>query len=303
LSIFFRVFFYFSCFFYFGLPGAWVFLFLAYFGAKKNNDSGTQWLDELTYEGLPIIQLPKAPDDSFVAVGDSSHRARHRTFERSEIESTRMRSEDVYAPTAAVADFDRERISYFLQPSSLIKPVENEIPDDAVTIYDIGERINLADNGDMTALGDCVHSFLCADDPSASRSARFLVADRVRRNWHIEEISSADLLTMSNRFSTFLQSQFKDFRRYDECPVVARMNLQRLRGTIDVLIETEDGFHIFDHKTFPGPVEKWIPKALSFYGQLQAYRFAMEQATSRPVQRLFIHMPVIGKVLELHTLT
>jgi ATP-dependent helicase/nuclease subunit A len=269
---------------------------------RRKNDPGTQWLDELTYKGLPIIQLPETTNDTFVVVGDSTHSARHSTFEPSVVERTRLRSEAVFMPEPAIASFDRERIAYFLQPSSLIKPVEEEIPDDAVTIYDIGERIALADNGDMAALGDCVHGFLAADDLTAARSARFLIADRVRRNWNIEEISSADLLTMSNRFVEFLQSQFKEFRRYDECPVVARMKLQRLRGTIDVLIETGDGFHILDHKTFPGPVEKWIPKALSFYGQLQAYRFAMKQATSRPVHRLFIHMPVIGKVIELHEL-
>ncbi len=284
---------------YVGITRARDILVLASYVGRKKDDRGTQWLDELTYQGLPIIQLPVAAEDMFVAVGESSHKARFRSFDFSPELTNQRRRDAVYAPAKPAAKLEPDRVSYFLQPSSLITQTDAMPSPDAVKIIDIGERIAMSGAVDMALLGDCVHSFLAVDVLSSALGDRLGMADRVRGQWRITQINSEDLLTMSDRFATFLQSQFNDFRRYDECPVVARMNSQRLRGTIDVLIETAAAFHIIDHKTFPGPTDKWIPKALSFSAQLQAYRFAIEQATLRPVLRLFIHMPIIGKVLEL----
>jgi hypothetical protein len=43
----------------------------------------------------------------------------------------------------------------------------------------------------------------------------------------------------------------------------------------------------------------WEPKALSYAPQLGLYRELVERATDRPVSSCWVHMPVIGKLIEI----
>jgi ATP-dependent exoDNAse (exonuclease V) beta subunit len=75
-------------------------------------------------------------------------------------------------------------------------------------------------------------------------------------------------------------------------------NGQRMNGWIDVLVDTEEGWVIIDHKSFPGAKREWDQRALSYSGQLEAYRRAVMQATERPVISQWIHFSVGGGMVE-----
>ena len=84
-----------------------------------------------------------------------------------------------------------------------------------------------------------------------------------------------------------------------EWPVTAVMdNGQTLSGWIDLLLETEDGWVVIDHKSFPGGRGDWADKAVGYSGQLDAYRRAVETATGRPVVSQWIHFSVGGGLVE-----
>jgi ATP-dependent helicase/nuclease subunit A len=50
---------------------------------------------------------------------------------------------------------------------------------------------------------------------------------------------------------------------------------QRVVGIIDLLLETDTGWVIIDHKSFLGRRADWTAKALSYSGQLAMYRDAL----------------------------
>jgi ATP-dependent exoDNAse (exonuclease V) beta subunit len=77
------------------------------------------------------------------------------------------------------------------------------------------------------------------------------------------------------------------------------MDDQRIHGVIDLLLETKEAFYILDHKSFPGSSDKWIEKASSFAQQLTTYEIVIGQASDKPVKGLYIHMPIVGKVIQL----
>ena len=71
-----------------------------------------------------------------------------------------------------------------------------------------------------------------------------------------------------------------------------------LRGWIDVLVETADGWIVVDHKSSPRPKREWPAEALEHSGQLACYR-DMVAASGVPVAPYaFIHFPVGGGVVR-----
>lgn len=282
---------------YVGITRARDMLVMAPYVGRTQNPTGQQWLDELQHEGEPVIDIPDVGDSAIIRVGNTAHRAFLREFEGGiEPKNAAVVQRAVFA-SARPAFSLKVRAPYAVSPSSLAAP--SDITAGTENVFDIGTRIAINGTPDMAILGECVHSFLAIDDPSKPRDERVSRASRVRKCWNVGHISDEDLLEMSDRLSSFLRSQFADFVSLTECPVTSRLGQQRLRGTIDLLVETQAAFHIVDHKTFPGTVDKWTDKALTFIPQLQAYAAAVSQARSKPVQRLLIHMPIVGKVIEL----
>lgn len=86
-------------------------------------------------------------------------------------------------------------------------------------------------------------------------------------------------------------------RTHREWPISLRLdNGQQVNGWIDLLLETEDGSVIVDHKSFPGRdpatrIGRYAP-------QLRMYAQAMEAAEAGPVVAGLIHLPVLGKVFQ-----
>ena len=321
---------------YVGMTRARDMLVMAPYSGRTLNPKGTQWLDELSIEGSPVMQLPDSVGHKQLLVGDSEHRVRIRQFAGS-IESAaqdKLQNRiEVYDPLNERKSSPRE--TYFLRPSSITTALslssgtsassgtsESSATPGAPPIYDrrllatgsisqislsstvidLGERIMINGKVDMSRLGECVHSFLAVDDAEADKTERLKKANEICKIWQITQITDEDLLLMSTRLSRFLSSQFagQEIQSYNECPISARVEQQRIRGVVDLLIESSNAFTIIDHKTFPGPMEQWESKALSFAPQLEAYKKALELTDSgKKVSALYIHMPIVGKIIEL----
>ena len=76
-----------------------------------------------------------------------------------------------------------------------------------------------------------------------------------------------------------------------------RENGQAVRGWIDLLIKTEKGLVIVDHKTHRGKTKELEQEALKYSGQLLAYKTAVEAATGEEVAGCWIHCVVEGKMI------
>lgn len=73
---------------------------------------------------------------------------------------------------------------------------------------------------------------------------------------------------------------------------------QRFQGFIDMLIETDGGYAIIDHKTHSKEkdAEDYAAKQ---WAQLNIYRQAVEKATGKKVLGTYVHLPTLGKIYKI----
>ena len=84
-----------------------------------------------------------------------------------------------------------------------------------------------------------------------------------------------------------------------EIPLFAKLaNGQRLAGRIDLLLLTEDGIVILDHKSTPTGPSQWGELAQTYAGQLAAYAAGVEQVTNRKVLETWLVLPVAGAIQD-----
>ena len=83
-----------------------------------------------------------------------------------------------------------------------------------------------------------------------------------------------------------------------EHPVgLVQNNGQVLRGWIDLLLETEAGWVVIDHKSSPRPRSEWADEAIEYSGQLDAYVGALRGA-GLECAGCWLHFPVGGELVE-----
>lgn len=70
------------------------------------------------------------------------------------------------------------------------------------------------------------------------------------------------------------------------------------QGAIDLVVETDEGWVVIDHKSNPQPRDQWLEIAEEHSGQLQSYRDALTGLSSKPMIGTLIHFSVSGGLVE-----
>ena len=169
----------------------------------------------------------------------------------------------------------------------------------------LAARIPLAGSiqGEMDRLGTGLHACLAF---AVSQKRLSLDADQIDRimsglgmkDWVDVALASAQLTAFLN----WIQSRWQPIAVYAELPVQQSLTVpagQVLRGQIDMLLETADGWILIDHKSNPGGAAGWEGLACKYGGQLQAYREAIEHVTDRPVLESWLYLPVSGGAIRI----
>jgi ATP-dependent exoDNAse (exonuclease V) beta subunit len=186
--------------------------------------------------------------------------------------------------------------SPYRQSPSALPPAEGPWPFETTVL---GPRLPLAGVVDARALGEAVHSFLAADPIDGPESARLAMAEELLRGWSVSALSPRDLVVAADRLWAYFRERWADGTLRREWPVAGARGRQRMAGRLDVVLETEAGLVIIDHKSFPGAPVEW-PELASRHGpQLAAYADLCEAATGRPVCGTVLHLPVGGVLLEI----
>jgi ATP-dependent helicase/nuclease subunit A len=261
------------------------------------------WIDLLTRDdGTSVLTLPQANGEAELNVDGQAFT---------------MVVESVTAAAPAIPQVGKEGIAWYaplpltgeppkyppawLLPSALPADGDGSSSGVAEVPIEIGSRLPITGSPDMRLLGEAVHGFLAADRASRPRAEREVMASNILDRWGASgTIQPASLIEASDRLERFVAARWPQARRHKEVPVFSRIGDQRASGRIDLLLETDDGFVIFDHKTFPGAPDTWMEKAQEFAPQLRLYGQVVTQATSKSVQAAFIHMPVVGVVIEVN---
>ncbi len=166
---------------------------------------------------------------------------------------------------------------------------------------EIGQRALVGPGVEMDALGQALHGFLAADRASVSSDERRALAQRSLESWGQGACFSPDaMVAASNALMLWAVKVAPDATWHRELPVQQLMpNGSMLRGTADLVLETEKGFHLVDHKSFPGTAEQAVARAVSHAAQLDAYATSITAATNKPCLSKSIHLPVLGLVVTL----
>jgi hypothetical protein len=169
----------------------------------------------------------------------------------------------------------------------------------------IGDRLGLSGEPDMTSLGSALHAFLGADRPGLEHDERMKMADYLRSVWEVSSaLSSESFLTASDTLKGWVDGNWPEATWHRELAVFKRFsNGTQLRGCADLVLETEGGIVIVDHKSFPGNHEQAIEKAQSVAGQVLAYGDAATAALKKPLLGCYVHLPVSGTVISVESKT
>lgn len=161
----------------------------------------------------------------------------------------------------------------------------------------LGARLPVGGDVSEDILGDALHAIFAAEFINPRRPDRLVTIDRILHGYALSEtIKAQDAADMLDRFASRVQSLFRPKSFLVEVPFVTVTNQgQRTSGFIDLLLETDQGLVIIDHKSFLGGTSDWSAKALSYSGQLAAYCSAQPE---RPIASAWIHFAAAGSLLQ-----
>ena len=187
-------------------------------------------------------------------------------------------------------------------PAKVLNPSSAEAVPNARVISqrELGDRIELNNATDMRAIGLGLHAVIAAELinpglPDAAQRAREILEGEGVAVY----LKAEDALAAAARFRAYLHESFDVKRILVEWPISHALdNGQLVKGWVDVLVETHQGFVIIDHKSSPRPKSEWRQEALEYSGQLKAYKDAIE-AAGKMVVGCWIHFPVSAGMVEI----
>lgn len=179
-------------------------------------------------------------------------------------------------------------------------------------VVELGDRVKLHGE-DMTAIGTALHALIAAELLNPGRKvedAHALLASYCGSGFSAGEgslsgsgfsrdsdstfVDAESALAAAQRFRAWIEKKFAPKRTLVEYPISHALDDGRVvRGWIDVLLETDAGYVVIDHKSSPRPKSEWTAEALEHSGQLAAYARALE-AAGKKVAGCWIHFPVGG---------
>ena len=165
-------------------------------------------------------------------------------------------------------------------------------------IVELGPRIAVHSD-DMGKIGIALHAAIAAEFVNPDRDDAVKRAASLIRNWAGEgAMAPADAVECARRLRKYLNVRFDTHHMLVEHPVeFVQDNGQVLHGRIDLLLETEMGWLVIDHKSSPRPRSEWTDEALEYSGQLAAYAGALRGA-GLECAGCWVHFAVGGGLVE-----
>lgn len=264
---------------------------------KSSVSLKTAWLDVMTdLDGNPVISLDLESGLQNISLGKTQIPMTIYDYSEEGLGLPGLSQvADNYLPQVAgpLKTFPPARLA----PSQLRPSVDEK--GKWIIIKRFESRITIKGKLEMDRLGNAIHSFLALNLQLLNTEEQLNVAQNTLKNWDMEMmIDAADLVRGGKDWSDFIKKAYPRHKAYREWPMAMRnKDGQLLQGWIDMLLESDDGYVIIDHKTYPGQgaedrLKKHIP-------QMKAYQQAVERSTGKAVKDMLLHLPVSGLILSL----
>ena len=163
----------------------------------------------------------------------------------------------------------------------------------------IGPHLRLTGDPAMDQVGLAVHAFLAADREAWIDAERVAVArSLLERNGLAGNLIAEDVAATGVRLRSWL-ANLGATRLHHEWPLAERLSSGTMvQGVADLVARTPKGFVLVDHKSFPGALDAALERLPQYAGQLAAYSSAVSAGTGERVASVWIHLPVLGAVVE-----
>jgi ATP-dependent helicase/nuclease subunit A len=232
------------------------------------NGQPSAWLDLLRAPWLRPIECAGAPVDGFL--GPARVPCRTQTIQPPAFIARPEVAPNYWWFPAPVAS--TPKLPAFIVPSKQPLMASAKV----VQTIDLGNRLPMSGALDENILGNALHAILAAEFINLRHPARMLAIERLLRAYDLHlNLKADDVALMLDRFVAQLDKLFQPKSILVETPFLSVNSCgQRISGFIDLLLETSTGVVVIDHKSFLGRSADWRAKALSYSGQLAAYRGA-----------------------------
>jgi ATP-dependent exoDNAse (exonuclease V) beta subunit len=163
----------------------------------------------------------------------------------------------------------------------------------------IGTRVAITGAVEMDALGNALHA--CIARAGVAEKVEEADVERILSGWGIAHaVDRAAVIAQLRAFFGWLNQRWPGGAVHIEVPVETdRADGTRLRGRIDLLVDTPDGWVLVDHKSNPGGSSRDDEIARAHGPQLSAYAEAIEQCTGRKVKEQWLYLTVAGRAVKL----
>ena len=165
-------------------------------------------------------------------------------------------------------------------------------------VVEVGPRVTVHGE-DMVKIGTALHAVIAMELVNPDRDdALDRAATLICTGAGAGAVAPADAIECARRLRRTLDARFRPRRVLVEHPVeLVQDNGQVLRGWVDLLLETEAGWIVVDHKSSPRPRAEWRDEAVEHSGQLAAYARALRGA-GLGFAGCWVHFPVGGGLVE-----
>ncbi|WP_185640626.1 exodeoxyribonuclease V subunit beta [Burkholderia sp. Bp9142] len=163
----------------------------------------------------------------------------------------------------------------------------------------IGTRVAITAAVEMDALGNALHA--CIARAGVAEKVEDVDVERILSGWGMAHaVDRAAVIAQLRAFFGWLKQRWPGGTVHIEVPVEAdRADGTRLRGRIDLLVDTPDGWVLVDHKSNPGGSSRDDEIARAHGSQLSAYAVAIEQCTGKKVKEQWLYLTVAGRAVKL----
>jgi ATP-dependent helicase/nuclease subunit A len=247
-----------------------------------SKQTGGEWMDTLGAEWM-------LPGDETLTLPDGTEIP----SQLLELEAVMLEAElPDYEPTWLASGAPAiDKLPLRLSPSSIA-------PSETATVGEIiklGERLEINGEYDPATLGSALHAVIATTLMGQKATERVLQDHQMQKS-----VSAETSDECARRLMDAIDQHFHPVSYHSEYPIRYTTDEgQLVSGWIDLLVETEEGFILIDHKASPRARSDWEEIALGYSGQLEAYAAGITQATGKPVISRWIHFAVTGGLAEI----
>lgn len=181
-------------------------------------------------------------------------------------------------------------------PLSFNPSAAEKIPAAVLEKCKIGERIPVASGADMSVLGTAIHACIALSFTDRGVIASEDEIVRILSGFGVLEfLSPTAVLRQIAVFHEWVQSRWPGARPYAEISVQSLLESGQVQnGRIDLLLETDTGWILIDHKSTQLSPDQWETLAIDYGSQMSAYTTSVERGSGRKVQEAWLYLPVAG---------